>query len=208
MHWLQPMIHSRKLRANVLRLALSLMFFLPSTLMFGQQTASADESSALCKMGTLPPDVQGHLRGEFGSWKIQVPTNLSTRARERWKSEKPLECPGIAVGRFEKDKTPSYAVLLVPQSHSGAGYKLLVFTPQTGQSPYEMRVVEQSSDSGAANLFIHRVPISKFFDEESRKKFQAQTSDGILFADAAEKEYETDIYFWANGSYQHQPVDY
>jgi hypothetical protein len=205
---LQPMMHSGKLRMNVLRIALSLTFFLPSTLMFGQKTASADESVALCKMGTLPPDVQSRIKGEFGSWKVQEPTDLSTRARERWKSEKPLECPGIAVGRFENDKTPSYAVLLVPQSHSDAGYKLLVFTPQTGQPSYEMRVVEQSSDSGAANFFIHRVPISKFLDEQSRKKFQARTSDGILFADAAEKEYETDIYFWANGSYQHQPVDY
>jgi hypothetical protein len=26
--------------------------------------------------------------------------------------------------------------------------------------------------------------------------------------DAAENEYETDVYFWANGAYQHQPVDY
>jgi hypothetical protein len=199
---------------NVLPATFSLMFWLTAALACGQQGSSPpppakpSEESALCRPGSLPPDVQSRLKSEFGSWKVQEPAALSPHAHERWESEKPLACPGIAVGKFEDAKTPSYAVLLVPQSHSGAGYKLLAFTPQTGQSPYEMRVVEQSSDSGAANFFIHRVPISKFFDEQSRKKFQAQTSDGILFADAADKEYETDIYFWANGSYQHQPVDY
>jgi hypothetical protein len=158
-------------------------------------------------VGSLPPDVQIRLKGEFGSWKVQEPADLSPRAHERWESEKPLQCPGIAVGRFENAKTPSYAVLLVPQGHADAGYKFLVFGPKAGQLSYEMRAVD-SGDSGAANFFIHRVRISKFFDEQSRKKFQAHTREGILLVDSAEKEYEADVYFWSGGSYRHQPVDY
>jgi hypothetical protein len=65
-----------------------------------------------------------------------------------------------------------------------------------------------SGHSGATNFFIHTVRISKFFDEPSKRKFQAQTNEGILLADAAENEYGTDLHFWSNGSYQHQPVDY
>jgi hypothetical protein len=193
---------------NALRTTLSLILLFSCAQMFGEQTYGADESPAICKMGSLPSDVQSRLKDEFSSWKVQNPTDLSPRARERWKSEKPLECPGIAVGRFENDKTPSYAVLLVPRGHSDSGYKLAVFSPKTGLPSYEMMAVEQSGKSGAANFFIHTIPISKFFDEQSRKKFQVSTIEGILLADAAEKEYETDVYFWSNGSFQHQPIDY
>jgi hypothetical protein len=138
-----------------------------------------------------------------------VPGNLSATARERWNGDKPLGCPGIAIGRFENAKLPSYAVLLVPQVHATAGYKLLVFGPKGGESSsFEMRTVEQSNDGGAGNFFIRGVRIPKFFDEPSRKKFQVQANEGILFIDAAETEYESDVYFWTNSGYQHQPVDY
>jgi hypothetical protein len=199
---------------NALRVSVSVAFLLTAALAFGQQGSSPSapakptEGSALCKPGSLPADLQSRLKAEFSSCKVQEPADLSPHARERWESEKPLACPGIAVGKFENGKTSSYAVLLVPQSHTDAGYKFLVFSPKAGQpSSYEMRTAD-SGDSGAANFFIHKVPISKFFDEPSRRKFQVQMSEGILLADAAEKEYETDVYFWSHGSYQHQPVDY
>ncbi len=197
---------------KVLGVTFSLMFLLTPALTSGQRGAPApanpSEGPALCKLGSLPADIQNRLKWEFGSWKIQEPSNLSARARERWESEKPLQCPGIAAGLFENAKKPSYAVLLVPNGHTGAGYKFLVFSSKAGQPSHETRVVEQSDGSGAANFFIRRVRISKFFDEHSKKKFQVQTSEGILLVDAAENEYETDVYFWTNGSYQHQPVDY
>ena len=208
------MITRRRIRINALRMILSLMFLLPSALIFGQRglpptmPAKPGGGPALCKLESLPQDVQRSLKEEFESWKVQEPSDLSAQARERWKSEKPLECPGIAVGQFESGQTPSCAVLLVPRGHSDAGYKLIVFGPKTGQPSSELMVIEQSEDSGAANFFIHRVRINKFFGEQSRKKFHVQANDGILLADAEEKQYETDVYFWANGSYQHQPVDY
>ena len=123
-----------QIRIYTSRIALSLMFLLTATLTFAQQgsappaPAKTSEESALCKRGSLPPDLQSHLKTEFGSWMIQEPADLSPRAHERWESEKPLACPGIAVGQFEIAKMPSYAVLLVPQSHTVAGYKFLVFS--------------------------------------------------------------------------------
>jgi hypothetical protein len=198
---------------KVLRVTVSLVFLLTAARAFGQHGSSLpapakpNEGPALCKVGSLPPDIQGRLKGEFGSWKVQEPPDLSPRAHERWESEKPLQCPGIAVGQFENAKTPSYAVLLVPEGHADAGYKFLVFSPKAGQPSHEMRAVD-SGDSGGANFFIHRVRISKFFDEQSRKKFQARASEGILLVDSAEKEYGAEVYFWSGSSYQHQPVDY
>ena len=70
-----------------------------------------------------------------------------------------------------------------------------------------MRVAD-SGDSGATNFFIHTTPISKFFDEPSRKKFQAHTVDGILLVDSAENEYGVEVYFWSGGQYRHEPIDY
>lgn len=190
------------------------LLFLPA-LAFGQGRSSSrasakpSEGPALCELGFLPPEVQNRLKEEFASWKIQGPVDLSPRAHERWESEKPLECPGIAVGQFENARMRSYAVLLVPQAHADPGYKFLVFTAKGSQPrSYGMEVIEQSGDSGAANFFIHKVQISKFFNEQSRRKFHVQTSEGILLIDSAENEYEADVYFWADGGYQHQPVDY
>jgi len=202
---------SKKGRVSALQTALLLIFLLPFAF-FGQHMsakaapANQGEGPPLCK--PLPSDIQRHLRAELGSWKIEESKDLSTTARERWESEKPQECPGIAVGPFAGGTTLSYAVLLVPREHPGAGYRFLVFSPSPGKSSYEMTVVEQSDHGGAANFFIRLVRISKFFDEPSRRKFGVRASEGILLADAGAKEYETDVYFWANGSYQHQPVDY
>lgn len=185
------------------------MFLLTAAPAFAQQgsaPAKPNGESALCKRGSLPPDVQSRLKGEFGSWKVQESTDLSPSAHKRWESEKPLTCPGIAVGQFE-NANPSYAVLLVPKVHTDASYKFLVFGPKAGKQSYEMRVAD-SGDKGAVNFFIHRALISKFFDETSRKKFQAHTSDGILLVDAAKDEYGVEVYFWSGGQYRHEPIDY
>jgi hypothetical protein len=169
---------------------------------------STAEHTTLCKPESLPPEIQSRLKKDFASWAIQEPGNLSATALERWNGDKPPGCPGIAIGRFENAKMPSYAVLLVPQGHAKAGYKLLVFSPKSGESSFEMRAVEQSNDGGPGDFFIRGVRIGKFFDEPSRKKFQVQASEGILLIDAAENEYESDVYFWTNSGYQHHPVDY
>lgn len=181
--------------------------FLSSFVLFGQSRAvTQSQGSALCK--TLPSDIQHRLGQQFDSWRVQEAKDLSATARERWQSEKPKACPGIAEGRFAGGTALSYAVLLVPSSHPDGGYKFLVFSPSHGKGSYELTIVEQSNHGGAGNYFIHCVRISKFFDERSRRKFGVKTTEGILLVDAGAKEYETDVYFWVSGGYQHQPVDY
>ena len=193
---------------NASRLTLLMKFMPLSVLLCGQGAARANPSPTLCKVESLPSDIQNRLKEEYGSWKIQEPADLSQRARERWESEKPLDCPGIAVGHFESAKTPSYAILLVPTGHSDGGYRFLVFSQKPGQTAYDAKLVEKLDEHGAANHFIHRTPISKFFDEPSRKKFHAHTVDGILLVDSAENEYGVEVYFWSGGRYRHEPIDY
>jgi hypothetical protein len=166
----------------------------------------SEQSPGLCGIECLPSDIRNRLKENFGSWKIQEASDLDTRSHERWEAEKPLECPGIAIGQFKNTGMPSYAVLLVTQGHADVGYKFVIFGPEAGPS-YEMRVVD-SGDSGASHFFIHGVQIAQFFDEQARKKFHIHTSEGVLLVDSAEKEYEVDLYFWMDGAYQHQPLDY
>jgi hypothetical protein len=192
---------------------LLLILFLHAVFAFCQQAARTsgaapqDASSTPCSTVSLPAGVQKRLSEEFKSWSVQLPDHLSTLARERWKSEKPLECPGIAAGHFEQSKMMSFALLLVSREQTKPGYKFIIFTPAQDRSSYEMTVLDESSDD-AADVFIHRAAVGKFFDRQSLTKFQVEASELVLFADAGEKSYETDVYFWGNGRFQHQPVDY
>jgi hypothetical protein len=194
------------------RTAVCLIFLFPSVLFSQTNTKVPSQASTLCK--PLPSDIQRQINQAFDSWEIQKPwgiqepRDLSPTAHERWKSEKPEECPGIAEGRFTGGTALSYAVLLVPPDRTDTGFKLLVYSPKPGNSSYEITFVEQSSHAGAANFFIHRVRLSKFLDEPSRRKFGVEASAGILLADAGLKEHEADVYFWMNGTYHVQPVDY
>ncbi len=193
---------------TALRATLSMMFLVLSGLLFSQGVACANQNRTLCKVESLPSDIQNRLKEEYGSWKIQEPADLSQRAREAWEPEKPLACPGIAVGHFESAKTLSYAVLLVPTGRADEGYRFLVFSQKLGQPGYEVRVLDKLDDKGAANYYIQSTPISKFFSEASRRKFQAHTKDGILLTDSGENEYGVEVYFWSGGRYRHEPIDY
>src|SRR5712664_2087837 len=77
-----------------------------------------------------------------------------------------------------------------------------------GQSDYEAKLLDKLDEDGAANYFLRGTPIGKFFDQASKKRFNAHTSDVILLFDSAEKEYEVDVYYWSEGHYRHDPVDY
>jgi len=194
-----------------LRSTLGSMFLMTTALVFGQTgsplSAEAAEGPALCTLGSLPSDIQNRLKGEFGSWKVQEPENLSEYTRKTWAGKKPPGCPGIAVGLFQSAKTPCYVLRLVRMDHPDAAYRFLVFSRKTGQPSYETTVVEKSDDHGASNYFIRKAPISRFFNEESKTKFQVQGRDCVEMVDSAEQEYEADIYFWSNGRFRREPVD-
>jgi hypothetical protein len=192
---------------TALKTTLSVMLLLPSALVFSQAKIRASQSPTLCKLESLPSDIQSRLKGDYGSWKIQGAETLSEHARKTWEGKRAPACPGIAVGLFRGAKTPAYAVLLVPVDHPDAGYRFLVFSLQTGQPSYEAAVIEQSDDKGASNHFIRKVAVSRFFNEESKKKFQVQATEAILMVVSAEQEYEADLYFWSDGRFQQQPVD-
>jgi hypothetical protein len=168
--------------------------------------AKANDEPSLCGPKVLPAELQSRLKREFATWKIQEVPDLRPRAKGRWGDQKPLGCPGIAVGRFEGADN-SYAVLLVPTNNPDTAYKLLVFTPGASKPADMLKSVEQWDKGGASNYFIHQIKIQDFFSTEWVRKLHVKTKDGILFVDAGETEYEADVYFWADGHYRHEPTD-
>jgi len=60
----------------------------------------------------------------------------------------------------------------------------------------------------AGNFFVHAIQLGEFFNQQWTEKLGFAAKAGILLLDAGEQEYEADVYYWAQGRYQHQPVDY
>jgi hypothetical protein len=161
-----------------------------------------------CDVSQLPVEIQNRIKTDFGTWRAQRPENLSHQARLTWAGRKNSGCPGIAMGFFQNPKQSSYAILLVPSDNPDAAYRFVVFNRRTDNSAYEELVVEKSDVRGASNFFIQTAPVSKFFDEPSKKEFEVQVADAILMVDSAENEYEADIYFWSKDRFRQEPVDY
>jgi len=206
-------LKGRRHKINGVHRILTLTIFFSGMAIFSAPSSAlgAQDSHAerpLCTAKTLPSEIENRIRTDFGTWSVQAPENLSHAAQLRWQGEQSSGCPGIAKGLFKSQKQTSYAVLLVPSGHPDAAYQLVVFTPKEDNSGYEESIVEKSDDRGASNYFIRQVPIARFFGESSKRKFHVRTSEAILMVDAAEDEYEADVYFWSLGRFQQEPVDY
>ena len=176
---------------------------------FPTTQAKTDGTSVNCRRETLPPMLLTRLRAGYGSWRIQDLPDLSTGARRTWEWDEkkyrrsPLECPGIAVGRFD-GRNQSYAVLLVPTDRPDRGYRFLL----SNSAGYPLTILEESDDAGARNVFIRKIRISDFFNSASRRQLAVETNDGILRVEAGEDQYGADIFFWAKNSVRLVFVDY
>src|SRR6201999_4366610 len=109
--------------------ALAVVFVVPVFLAHGIETSPRAFATKVkpCTLESLPDEFQVRLKTEYASWKIQDFSDLGVRARARWQGEKPLECPGVAVGEFKTSQL-SFAVLLVPIEKPDAAYRLVIFT--------------------------------------------------------------------------------
>jgi hypothetical protein len=62
-----------------------------------------------------------------------------------------------------------------------------------------LRVGGRSNHIEAADVFIRRIRISRFFDEQSKQRFPVQASEGVLCVDAGDSEYDVDAYSLLSG---------
>jgi hypothetical protein len=192
-------------------LARALCIFLGCNLLAGlvptlhAAAGEPEELSDLCRPDSLPPDVRGSLSRNFSAWKILEPADLSTRARTRWGSERPLICPGLAAGHFQDPKNASYALLLIPANHSSSAYKLLIYTQQSGQQYYGFKAVGQM-DSGASDVFVQAVPTVRFFEATSKWVAHSHVSEAVMLVDSAATQAY--LYIYSDMSYERESVNY
>ncbi len=164
-----------------------------------------DELLALCRPDSLPQDIRSSLARNFNGWKIQEPADLSTRARTRWGAERPLNCPGIAVGHFQDAKNASYALLLIPANRSSSAYRLLIFTQQSGQQYYGFKAVGQT-DSGAGDVFVETVPTVRYFEATAKPVARSHVSEAVMLVDSAASQAY--LYVYADLAYEREQIDY
>jgi hypothetical protein len=166
-----------------------------------------------CTLEALPDELQVRLKTDYAPWMIQGFSNLSAKAKARWRSERRQpgqmepDCPGVAVGEFRTSQL-SYAILLVPIENPDAAYRLVIFTFSGSTAPGSLEMADQWDNGGAANYFIRRVRIAKVFSGEWVRKLKVAAKDGVMSVEAAENEYGVDVYFWSNGQYRHEPIDH
>jgi len=169
-------------------------------------TLPADQEPK-CNADSLPSDIRDPIKKDFASWRIKETPLLTEHAKSYWISKHLQTCPGIAIGLFQSSTLPSYAVLLVPANLPNSAYKLIVFTRPEGKPLYEHIEVERSDDPGASNDFIAKAILNDVFNEETRKKLNAQAPEAILIVDSSEQAPHTAIYFSTAAGWQHQPFD-
>ena len=163
-----------------------------------------DELSDLCHTDSLPDDVRSSLSRLFSGWKIQDTADLSARARTRWGEERPLSCPGMATGHFQDAKNSSYALLLIPANHSTTAYKVIVYTQQGGGKFYGFKAITQG-DGGASDIFLHTIPISRFFDPSS-KWAKSKLTEAVMVVDSAATQAY--LYLWDDTNYDREQVNF
>ncbi len=183
---------------------------MPITLFVWHSGAQQTSISGNCRSQRLPPAVITRLVSDFAGWRIQDVSDLSPSARSTWeykKYSKPLDCPGIAVGRFESANL-SYAVLMVPRDHPDSAYKLLVFSGKGSERDYQVAVLDASADPGVNDIFIHTVRLGDFFSKDSQKQLEMTADDGIIFVEAGTKQYGAEVFFRSKNGYRHEGREY
>jgi len=178
------------------------LLFAPTLSLF-PAVSHGEEPADLCRFDSLPVDVRHSLERRFGGWQIQSAASLSPRARQRWAAERPLTCPGIAVGHFDDSQAFSYALLLIGTDHASS--RLLVFTPLSGQAFYGFRLVDQF-ESSADDVFVRTVPNSQYLGKDALFAHRSREGDSLLLSNSAKGTPEEVVYVWMPDGYRHQAV--
>jgi hypothetical protein len=152
----------------------------------------------VCSVANLPAPVQDLLKKDFPSMRPQQMSELSADDQKIWIQAHAKECPGIAVGHFERKTSLSYAFLLVAKSDPTGGYKFVVFTKAANGNTYSSKLLNEAmTNIDSTGLAISKVPPGKYSNYQKTKTITA-TLDCILlqWLDAG-----TDLFYYSGGKY-------
>ena len=160
---------------------------------------SSGQGKDTCRTSSLPSRAQVRLNRQYGDWRSKLVSDLGPEDKQLWLKAHPRDCPGIAIGRFEKPDELVYAVLLVPKLQSSHGYRTIVLSKVATDDSHVARVLDQSdtqdSDSG---MVISTAPRGSYSDFERTTSVQVKL-------DAVNVEWiekAAVLYYWAHGKYR------
>jgi hypothetical protein len=146
----------------------------------------------------LPTPVVDLIRTKFSGWRPKDVSDLDPENRELWLRPHLNDCPGIAVGHFESPDRLTYAVLLVPQSDSSGGYKLLVFNRMASGDTYVWKLLDHANAS-YSGLVVETAPPGKYSDYEDARISVTTKLEGF-YLEWIEKGAL--LYYWSAGRYK------
>jgi hypothetical protein len=141
------------------------------------------------------------LKEKFPGWRAKTLSDLGEDDHRLWLQAHPKQCPGIAAGHFNGTDT-SFALLLVRESNSAGGYKLVVATPGpsiNGYSEgYSFALLDHNDTQSAAGMVISKVKPGKYSDFGRTKTITTQLDCiNVEWIEAA-----AELYYWTGGQYK------
>ena len=159
---------------------------------------SSGQGKDTCRTSSLS-GVQVLLDRQYGDWRPKRVSDLGPDDKQLWLKAHTKDCPGIAIGHFERPDQLAYAVLLLPKSQSSHGYRIVVLSKVATDDGYAARVLDQGdtqdSDSG---MVISTAPRGSYSNFEKTTSVQVKV-------DAVNVEWIEKgavLYYWAHGKYR------
>jgi hypothetical protein len=156
----------------------------------------AAQKDDVCSDDTLPAPIRASLQSNFDGWRPEGLADLGQDDLELWTKNQPKDCPGIAIGHFERADALIYAVLLVPKSKTGTGYKLVLFSEAPGTNAFTWKLLENYEKDNFAPV-IWKLPPGKYTSYTSGKTIRLAL-DGLNVEWLEKSSY---IFYWFEGRY-------
>lgn len=160
--------------------------------------------SNVCQDSVFPLPAKQVLDQRFPDWRPKRTADLSAYDKKLWLETHPKECPGIAVGHFERPDRVAYAILLVPKSGHRASYKIIVLSDVVDE--YAVRLLDHAEGSGGSDsgLVISKETHGTFSDFGNTKSVRLKL-DAV---NVAWLEKSSVLYYWSHARYANFRLDH
>lgn len=133
----------------------------------------------------------------YQDWRPIALSDLPKPHQRLWRrSLNRFDCPGIAIGHFERKGELAYAFSLKPRDPRQTGWRLIVIS-KNRQGVYQDRVLGQT-DERVPPYVIYVVPPDEYTDAFETESVRLQL-DGIQ---VEQMEAGAVLFYWKDGRYQ------